>query len=98
MGGGMAACAAALEPMRWAEGTNLKIKLIHEAALSRSGAMAQGLSGINTYVGENDPADYDRCVRNDLMGTIRADLVYDVGRHVDDSVHNYRSLGALRVP
>src|SRR3989304_9268482 len=85
IGGGMAACGTAFEIMRWAEGTGLKIKLVDKAALSRSGAVAQGLSGINTYIGDNDPADYVRYVRNDLMGIIREGLVYDVGRHADDS-------------
>ena len=45
-----------------------------------------GLSAINTYVGENKVADYVKYVRNDLMGIIREDLVFDLGRHVDDSV------------
>ncbi|MFN7085322.1 MAG: adenylyl-sulfate reductase subunit alpha [Burkholderiales bacterium] len=93
IGGGMAACGAAFEVMRWAEGKGLKIKLVDKAAMDRSGAVAQGLSAINTYMGENDPADYVRYVRNDLMGIIREDLVYDVGRHVDDSVHNFEEWG-----
>jgi adenylylsulfate reductase subunit A len=93
IGGGMAACGAAFEIMRWAEGTGLKIKLVDKAALSRSGAVAQGLSAINTYMGDNDPSDYVRYVRNDLMGIVREDLVYDVGRHVDDSVHNFEEWG-----
>jgi adenylylsulfate reductase subunit A len=93
IGGGMAACGAAFEITRWAEGTGLRIKLVDKAALSRSGAVAMGLSAINTYVGENDPADYVRYVRNDLMGIVREDLVYDVGRHVDDSVHNFEEWG-----
>jgi adenylylsulfate reductase subunit A len=93
IGGGMAACGSAFEVPRWAEGTGLKVKLVDKAALSRSGAVAQGLSAINTYLGENDPADYVRYVRNDLMGIIREDLVYDVGRHVDDSVHNFEDWG-----
>ena len=84
IGGGMAACGCAFEIMRWAEGTGLKIKLVDKAAMDRSGAVAQGLSAINTYMGDNDPSDYVRYVRNDLMGIIREDLVYDVGRHVDD--------------
>ncbi|TAN54138.1 MAG: adenylylsulfate reductase subunit alpha, partial [Betaproteobacteria bacterium] len=86
IGGGMAACGAAFEVGQWAKasGKDLKIKLVDKAALSRSGAVAQGLSAINTYIGDNDPADYVRYVRNDLMGIIRGDLVYDVGRHVDD--------------
>ena len=93
IGGGMACCGAAFEIMRWAEGTGLKIKLVDKAAMDRSGAVAQGLSAINTYMGENDPSDYVRYVRNDLMGIIREDLVYDVGRHVDDSVHNFEEWG-----
>ncbi|MBI2752489.1 MAG: adenylyl-sulfate reductase subunit alpha [Betaproteobacteria bacterium] len=93
IGGGMAACGAAFEVERWAEGTGLRIKLVDKAAMSRSGAVAMGLSAINTYMGENDPADYVRYVRNDLMGIIREDLVYDVGRHVDDSVHNFEDWG-----
>jgi adenylylsulfate reductase subunit A len=93
IGGGMAACGAAFEIMRWAKPHGLKVKLVDKAAMDRSGAVAQGLSAINTYCGENDPADYVRYVRNDLMGIIREDLVYDVGRHVDDSVHNFEEWG-----
>jgi adenylylsulfate reductase subunit A len=89
----MAACGAAFEIMKWAKGTDLKIKLVDKAAMDRSGAVAQGLSAINTYIGDNDPADYVRYVRGDLMGITREDLVYDVGRHVDDSVHNFEDWG-----
>ena len=93
IGGGMSACGCAFEIMQWAEGKDLNIKLVDKAAMDRSGAVAQGLSAINTYMGENDPADYVRYVRGDLMGIIREDLVYDVGRHVDDSVHNFEEWG-----
>ncbi|MEJ2382378.1 MAG: adenylylsulfate reductase subunit alpha, partial [Gammaproteobacteria bacterium] len=93
IGGGMAACGAGVEIMRWAEGSDLKIKLVDKAAMDRSGAVAQGLSAINTYMGENDPSDYVRMVRTDLMGIIREDLVYDVGRHVDSSVHLFEEWG-----
>ena len=57
--------------MRWAEalkaetGKELKIKLVDKAAMDRSGAVAQGLSAINTYIGDKqDPADYTRMVSN----------------------------------
>ena len=93
IGGGMACCGAAYEIMRWTEGTDLKIKLVDKAALDRSGAVAQGLSAINTYLGDNDPADYTRMVANDLMGITRDDLAYDVGRHVDDSVQLFEEWG-----
>ena len=100
IGGGMACCGAAYEIMRWADaakaenGVNLKIKLVDKAAMDRSGAVAQGLSAINTYIGpEQDPADYARMVSNDLMGITRDDLAYDLGRVVDDSVHLFEEWG-----
>ncbi|MHB8406613.1 MAG: adenylyl-sulfate reductase subunit alpha [Acidiferrobacterales bacterium] len=93
IGGGMAACGCAFEMMRWVEGTGLKVKLVDKAAMDRSGAVAQGLSAINTYMGGQDPADYARMVANDLMGITRDDLAYDVGRHVDDSVHLFEEWG-----
>ena len=100
IGGGMACCGAAFEMMRWAEavkaetGQELRIKLVDKAAMDRSGAVAQGLSAINTYIGpEQDPADYARMVSNDLMGITRDDLAYDLGRHVDESVHLFEEWG-----
>jgi len=92
VGGGMAACGTAFEVKKWAdEGT--KILLVDKAALERSGAVAQGLSAINTYVGDNTPDDYVRMVRNDLMGIVREDLIFDLGRQVDDSVHLFEEWG-----
>ncbi len=100
IGGGMACCGAAFEIVQWAEaakkeaGVDLKIKLVDKAAMDRSGAVAQGLSAINTYIGtEQDPADYARMVSNDLMGLTRDDLAYDLGRCVDDSVHLFEEWG-----
>ena len=92
IGGGMAACGAAYEAKRWA-GDDVRITLVDKAAMDRSGAVAQGLSAINTYLGENSPEDYCRMVSADLMGLTRDDLVYDVGRHVDDSVHLFEEWG-----
>ena len=98
IGGGMGACGAAYEIGPWldaakAQGVDLKVKLVDKAAMDRSGAVAQGLSSINTYLGEQDPADYARMVSNDLMGITRDDLTYDLGRHVDDSVHLFEEWG-----
>ncbi|MEK9148931.1 MAG: adenylyl-sulfate reductase subunit alpha, partial [Candidatus Desantisbacteria bacterium] len=92
IGGGMAACGAAFEAKRWAP-EGMKITLVDKAAMERSGAVAQGLSAINTYLGENTPEDYVRMVSNDLMGVVRDDLIYDVGRHVDDTVHRFEEWG-----
>ncbi|OGR26106.1 MAG: adenylyl-sulfate reductase subunit alpha, partial [Desulfobacterales bacterium RIFOXYA12_FULL_46_15] len=92
IGGGMAACGTAFEIKKWAS-DDTKILLCDKAALERSGAVAQGLSAINTYIGENKPEDYVRMVRNDLMGIVREDLIFDLGRHVDDSVHLFEEWG-----
>ncbi|ETR73712.1 MAG: Adenylylsulfate reductase, alpha subunit [Candidatus Magnetoglobus multicellularis str. Araruama] len=91
VGGGMAACGTAFEIKKWAG--DKKILLCDKAAMERSGAVAQGLSAINTYVGDNSPEDYVRMVRNDLMGLVREDLIFDLGRHVDDSVHLFEEWG-----
>jgi len=92
VGGGMAACGTAFEVKKWAP-ADTKILLCDKAALERSGAVAQGLSAINTYIGENTPDDYVRMVRNDLMGIVREDLIFDLGNHVDDSVHLFEEWG-----
>lgn len=93
IGGGMACCGAAFEGAKWATPKGIRITMIDKASTDRSGAVAQGLSAINTYCGENDPADYVKYVRKDLMGVIREDLVYDLGRHVDNSVHLFEEWG-----
>ncbi len=96
-GGGMAATGAAVEACYWAKPHNLKITLVDKAALDRSGAVAMGLSAINTYMGirdkENTPEDFVKYVRGDLMGITREDLVYDVARHVDSSVNLFEKWG-----
>ncbi|OQW97548.1 MAG: adenylyl-sulfate reductase subunit alpha [Desulfobacteraceae bacterium A6] len=91
VGGGMAACGTAFEIKKWAP--DAKVLLCDKAAMERSGAVAQGLSAINTYVGKNSPDDYVRMVRNDLMGLVREDLIFDLGCHVDDSVHLFEEWG-----
>ena len=92
IGGGMAACGAAFEVKRWV-GDDVKVTLVDKAAMDRSGAVAMGLSAINTYLGEQKPEDYCRMVSADLMGLTRDDLVYDVGRHVDGTVHLFEEWG-----
>jgi len=95
IGGGMAGCGAAWEARYWAR--NAKIVLVEKANVDRSGAVAMGLSAINTYMGmrwqENTPEDFVNYVKNDLMGIIREDLVYDVARHVDSTVHLFEEWG-----
>jgi adenylylsulfate reductase, subunit A len=96
-GGGMAATGAAVEACHWASKNGLKVTLVDKAAMDRSGAVAMGLSAINQYVdinsGNNTCEDYVNYVRNDLMGIAREDLVYDIARHVDSSVHLFEKWG-----
>ena len=97
LGGGMAACGAAVEAAHWAKQNGLKVALVDKAAMDRSGAVAMGLSAINQYVGlkdgTNSVKDYVDYVRNDLMGITREDLVANIARHVDSTVHLFEKWG-----
>lgn len=97
LGGGMAACGAAVEAAYWAKKRGLKVTLVDKGALERSGAVAMGLSAINQYVdlnsGNNTLRDYVDYVRNDLMGITREDLVANIARHVDATVHLFEKWG-----
>ncbi|MCL5269869.1 MAG: adenylyl-sulfate reductase subunit alpha [bacterium] len=97
VGGGMAGCGAAVEAAYWAKQHGVKVTLVDKAAIDRSGAVAMGLSAINQYVGlkdgQNTVKDYVDYVRNDLMGITREDLVADIARHVDSSVHLFEKWG-----
>jgi adenylylsulfate reductase subunit A len=97
VGGGMAACGAAVEAAHWAKQNGLQVTMVDKAAVDRSGAVAMGLSAINQYVGlkdgENTLEDYVRYVKNDLMGIARHDLVANIARHVDSSVHLFEKWG-----
>ena len=96
-GGGMAACGAAVEASYWAKKHGLKVTVVDKAAMDRSGAVAMGLSAINQYVdlnsGNNTLKDYLDYVRNDLMGVTREDVVANIARHVDSSVHLFEKWG-----
>jgi len=89
IGGGMAGCGAAFEAKYWSK--DLKVVMVEKAVIERSGATGEGLSAINCYMGQrygwNTPEDFVKYVVNDMMGLAREDLVYDIGRHVDSSVH-----------
>lgn len=97
LGGGMAACGAAVEASYWAKKHGLKVTLVDKAAIDRSGAVAMGLSAINQYLGlakgDNTVEQYVEYVKNDLMGIARDDLVYNIARHVDSSVHLFEKWG-----
>jgi len=97
LGGGMSACGATFEASYWAKKYGLKVTVVDKAAMDRSGAVAMGLSAINQYIGygkgQNTVEDYVKYVRQDLMGVSREDLVYDIARHVDSTVHLYEKWG-----
>jgi adenylylsulfate reductase subunit A len=95
IGGGMAGCGATYESRYW--GRDLKVVCVEKANIERSGAVAQGLYAINCYMGmqwgENQPEDFVDYCSNDLMGLVREDLAYDIGRHVDSTVHKFEEWG-----
>ena len=97
VGGGMSACGAAVEATHWAKQHGIKVTLVDKAAMDRSGAVGMGLSAINQYLGlasgENTCEDYVEYVRNDMMGISREDVVYDIARHVDSTVHLFEKWG-----
>lgn len=95
VGAGMAGTGAAFEARYW--GQNKKIVVVEKANIMRSGAVAQGLYAINCYMGtrfgENNPEDHVRYARIDLMGIVREDLLFDMARHVDSTVHQFEEWG-----
>jgi adenylylsulfate reductase subunit A len=97
LGGGFGTCGAATEASYWAKKNGLKVVMVDKAAVDRSGAVAMGLSAINQYVGigsgDNTAEDYVQYVRQDLMGVSREDLVYNIARHVDSTVHLFEKWG-----
>jgi adenylylsulfate reductase subunit A len=97
VGGGMAATGAAVEAAYWAKKKGLKVALVDKAAMDRSGAVAMGLSALNQYIGlsreKNTVEQYVDYVRRDLMGVTREDLVYNIARHVDGTVHLFEKWG-----
>ena len=97
IGGGMGACGAAVESAYWAKKHGLKVTLVDKASMPRSGAVGMGLSAINLYVGlaegKNTVQDYVRYVKGDMMGIARDDLVANIARHVDSSVHMFEQWG-----
>ncbi len=101
LGGGMSGVGCAVEAAYWAKPLGLKVTMVDKAAVERSGAIAMGLSAINTYLGmsgrgsyhQATPEEFVNYARTDLMGILRDDLVYDVARHVDGSVHLFEEWG-----
>ncbi len=95
IGGGFGGCGVAYESRYW--GRDMKIVVVEKANIERSGAVAHGLSAINCYMGmqwgENQPDDFVRYARGDLLGLVREDLLYDIARHVDSSVHKFEEWG-----
>ena len=97
VGGGMAACGAALEASYWGAKNGVKVTMVDKAVPDRSGAVAMGLSAINQYINfgknVNTVEQYVHYVRQDLMGVSREDLVYNIARHVDGTVHLFEKWG-----
>lgn len=101
LGGGMAGCGAAVEAAHWAKAAGLRVTLVDKAAVDRSGAVAMGLSAINTYMGMDGkvthdshvPEEFVKYVTTDQMGIARQDIIYDLARHVDSTVKQFDEWG-----
>ena len=97
VGGGMAGCGAAYEAAGRAKDKGLRAVMVEKSAIARSGAVGMGLATIDCFIGakwdENTPEDFVRYVRGDLMGLTREDLVLDIARNVDGSVHLFEDWG-----
>lgn len=94
----MAGTGAAFEAAWWVRQSGLRVVLVEKAAIERSGAVAMGLSAINCYMGmkwgENEPEGFFRYVqRSD--GLSREDLIFDIARHVDSTVHMFEDWGFI---
>ncbi|MEM3964070.1 adenylyl-sulfate reductase subunit alpha, partial [Pyrobaculum sp.] len=97
IGGGMAGCGAVFEAKYWCRG-KCKVTLVEKANTEKSGAVGMGLSACNLGVFTTDPddpkpEDFVQYVRNDLLGTIREDLVYDIARHMTSTIKLFDEWG-----
>jgi adenylylsulfate reductase subunit A len=97
VGGGMAGCGAVFEAKYWCR-NKCKVTLVEKANLEKSGAVGMGLSAINLSVFTADPADpkpedFVNYVRNDLLGVVREDLIYDIARHMTSTVKLFDEWG-----
>ena len=97
VGGGMAGVGAAFEAGYWAKAKGQKVVLVEKALSSEVVLWQWAFPAINMYMGmhvnENQPEDFVHYVRNDLMGLSREDVVYDIARHVDSTVHMFEEWG-----
>ena len=86
---------ATYESRYW--GRDLKIVCVEKASIERSGAVAQGLYAINTYMGmqwnENQPEDHVRYARNDLMGLVARGPRLRHRPACDSCVHKFEEWG-----
>jgi adenylylsulfate reductase subunit A len=48
---------------------------------------------MGTRWGQNNPEDHVEYARIDLMGLVREDLLFDMARHVDSTVHLFEEWG-----
>nr|WP_287070447.1 adenylyl-sulfate reductase subunit alpha [Pyrobaculum sp.] len=97
VGGGMAGCGAVFEAKYWCRG-RCKVTLVDKANTEKSGAVGMGLSACNLGVFTTDPddpkpEDFVQYVRNDLLGVVREDLIYDIARHMTSTIKLFDEWG-----
>ena len=97
VGGGMAGCGAVFEAKYWCR-SKCKVTLVEKANAEKSGAVGMGLSACNLGVFTEDPddpkpEDFVQYVRNDLLGVVREDLIYDIARHMTSTIKLFDEWG-----
>jgi adenylylsulfate reductase subunit A len=91
VGGGMAACGTAFEVKKWL--ATARAFCCATRPPWKDPARLPRVFPPSTPTSAKTPDDYVRMVRNDLMGIVREDLIFDLGCHVDDSVHLFEEWG-----
>lgn len=82
IGGGTSGCFAAYEAKRL--NPDIDVLIIEKAHIDRSGCLAQGVNALNAYITTGQtPESFVGFIKKDSMDLIRGDLVYTIGKEVN---------------
>ena len=104
IGGGTAGCYAAITAASNAAGKNaaenkgadLKILVVEEANIKRSGCLAAGVNALNAYITEGrTPRDYVEYAKKDADGIVREDLLYSISERFNEVTTHLEKLGLV---
>lgn len=93
IGGGTAGCYAALTA---AEAPGIRVLIVDQAPIIRSGCLAAGVNALNAYIVEGQtPESYLDYVINDSEGLVREDLVLSLARRLNAVTEKIEALGLV---